>query len=86
MDRQPDLAVPLPPSIDTQSLVQIGPAVGEIWELPFFIAARLGSVHLRMIGNPTLLCPLPLSVHAPSLVQIGPAVAEIWAVPFFYCG
>ena len=53
MHRQPDLAVPLPPSIHTPSLVQIGPVVWEICELPFFIAARLGTVRLKMIGNPT---------------------------------
>ena len=63
MHQQTDLAVPLPPSIHTPSLVQIGLAVAEIWELPFFIVARLGTVRLRMLGNPILLCPLPLSIH-----------------------
>ena len=63
-------------SIHAASLVKIGLAVSEIWELPV-LAARLGAAHLHCRNFLKIILVHGVCIHTQILVEIGPAVAEI---------
>ena len=65
MHRQPNLARSLPQGCFIPILDQIGPAVAEIWALPFFKVPRLLCGSRECIGNLILLCPRPQGCFIP---------------------